>query len=114
MTQAGVSYQMKLLEERLGAPLFVRKGRCMVLTELGRRIAPRVTDAFTALGEAFDGGDVHSMPEEPLGFPAEPQERKPRLSGCVVDEQVYVAPKASVSARDRPEHPDVSDSESLP
>jgi len=53
MTQAGMSYQMKLLEERLGAPLFVRKGRCMVLTDLGRRIAPRVTDAFTALGEAF-------------------------------------------------------------
>ena len=53
MTQAGVSYQMKLLEERLGAPLFFRKGRCMELTDLGRRIAPRVTDAFTALGEAF-------------------------------------------------------------
>jgi len=53
MTQAGVSYQMKLLEERLGAPLFVRKGRCMVLTDLGRRIAPRVTEAFTSLGEAF-------------------------------------------------------------
>jgi LysR family glycine cleavage system transcriptional activator len=53
MTQAGVSYQMKLLEERLGAPLFIRKGRCMVLTDLGRRIAPRVTEAFTALGEAF-------------------------------------------------------------
>lgn len=53
MTQAGVSYQMKLLEERLGAPLFVRKGRGMVLTDLGRRIAPRVTEAFAALGEAF-------------------------------------------------------------
>ena len=53
MTQAGVSYQMKLLEERLGAPLFVRKGRGMVLTDLGRRIAPRVSEAFTALGEAF-------------------------------------------------------------
>jgi LysR family glycine cleavage system transcriptional activator len=53
MTQAGVSYQMKLLEERLGAPLFLRKGRGMVLTDLGRRIAPRVTEAFTALGEAF-------------------------------------------------------------
>lgn len=53
MTQAGVSYQMKLLEERLGAPLFVRKGRGMILTDLGRRIAPRVTEAFAALGEAF-------------------------------------------------------------
>jgi hypothetical protein len=54
------------------------------------------------------------MPQEPLGFPAKPQERKPRLAGCVVDEQVNVAPKAGVSARDRPEHPDVSDPESLP
>jgi LysR family transcriptional regulator, glycine cleavage system transcriptional activator len=53
MTQAAVSYQMKLLEERLGAPLFVRRGRGMVLTDLGRRIAPRVSEAFTALGEAF-------------------------------------------------------------
>jgi LysR family glycine cleavage system transcriptional activator len=53
MTQAGVSYQMKLLEERLGAPLFVRKGRGMELTDLGRRIAPRVSQAFGMLGEAF-------------------------------------------------------------
>lgn len=53
MTQAAVSYQMKLLEERLGAPLFVRRGRGMALTDLGRRIAPRVTDAFTTLSDAF-------------------------------------------------------------
>jgi LysR family glycine cleavage system transcriptional activator len=53
MTQAGVSYQIKLLEERLGAALFARRGRGMALTELGRRIAPRVSDAFTTLGEAF-------------------------------------------------------------
>ncbi|WP_116091370.1 LysR substrate-binding domain-containing protein [Sphingomonas crusticola] len=53
MTQAAVSYQMKLLEERLGAPLFVRKGRGMMLTELGRRIAPQVSEAFATLGKAF-------------------------------------------------------------
>lgn len=53
LTQAAVSYQMKILEERLGAALFVRKGRGMALTDLGRRIAPRVTGAFTMLGEAF-------------------------------------------------------------
>ena len=53
MTQAAVSYQMKLLEERLGAPLFVRRGRGMALTDLGRRIAPRITDAFAIMGEAF-------------------------------------------------------------
>ena len=37
MTQAGVSYQIKLLEERLGARLFARAGRNMALTALGRR-----------------------------------------------------------------------------
>ncbi|QAY76476.1 LysR substrate-binding domain-containing protein [Sphingosinicella sp. BN140058] len=53
MTQAAVSYQMKLLEERLGAALFVRRGRGMALTEIGRRIAPQVTGAFTSLRDAF-------------------------------------------------------------
>lgn len=53
MSQAAVSYQMKLLGERLGTPLFVHRGRGMALTELGRRIAPQVTGAFTALREAF-------------------------------------------------------------
>lgn len=53
LTQAGVSYQIKLLEERLGAQLFLRKGRGIVLTALGQRIAPRVTEAFGILGQAF-------------------------------------------------------------
>lgn len=53
MTQAAVSYQMKLLEERLGAPLFVRRGRGMALTDLGRRIGPRISDAFATMSEAF-------------------------------------------------------------
>jgi len=55
MTQSAVSYQMKLLEERLGGPLFVRNGRAMELTALGRRIAPQVTEAFALLGKAFAG-----------------------------------------------------------
>jgi LysR family glycine cleavage system transcriptional activator len=53
MTQAAVSYQMKLLEERLGAPLFARSGRGIALTEHGRRIAPQITSAFDTMGEAF-------------------------------------------------------------
>jgi LysR family transcriptional regulator, glycine cleavage system transcriptional activator len=53
LTQAGVSYQIKLLEERLGTQLFMRKGRGMVLTAMGKRIAPRVTEAFALLGDAF-------------------------------------------------------------
>ncbi|MDV3456922.1 LysR substrate-binding domain-containing protein [Sphingomonas sp. HF-S4] len=53
MTQAAVSYQIKLLEERLGAALFARQGRAVVLSDLGRRIAPQVTGAFDAMGDAF-------------------------------------------------------------
>ena len=53
MTQAAVSYQIKLLEERLGGPLFLRGARGVTLTEAGRRLAPAVTDAFAALRAAF-------------------------------------------------------------
>lgn len=53
MTQAAVSYQIKLLEERLGAKLFVRDGRGLALTDLAKRISPQVTGAFDLLGDAF-------------------------------------------------------------
>jgi LysR family glycine cleavage system transcriptional activator len=55
MTQAAVSYQIRLLEERLGVPLFARvKGR-VSLTDAGRRIAPLVASAFETLDDAFSG-----------------------------------------------------------
>lgn len=53
MTQAAVSYQIKLLEERCG-PLFLRRARGVALTEAGRRLAPAVTEAFEALRAAFE------------------------------------------------------------
>src|SRR3954471_20534476 len=53
MTQAAVSYQMKVLEERLGASPFVPRARGMALTDLGRRLAPQVSGAFKTLGDAF-------------------------------------------------------------
>jgi LysR family transcriptional regulator, glycine cleavage system transcriptional activator len=53
MTQAAVSYQVKSLEERLGAPLFVReKGRAR-LTALGARLLPALSSAFDAIEAAF-------------------------------------------------------------
>lgn len=55
MTQAAVSYQIRLLEERLGVPLFVRSKRRVTLSEAGRRLAPIVSDAFDRLGEGFSG-----------------------------------------------------------
>ena len=55
MTQAAVSYQIRLLEERLGLSLFARtKGR-VSLTEAGRRLAPLVGSAFDTLDDAFSG-----------------------------------------------------------
>jgi LysR family glycine cleavage system transcriptional activator len=53
MTQAAVSYQVKLLEDRVGAPLFLRQARRVVLSETGRRLAPPVTEAFQRLQAAF-------------------------------------------------------------
>jgi LysR family glycine cleavage system transcriptional activator len=55
MTQAAVSYQIKLLEERLGVALFHRAKRRVVMTEAGKRAAPQVTRAFDALDSAFAG-----------------------------------------------------------
>ena len=53
MTQAAVSYQIKVLEERVGVPLFLRRPRQVVLTEAGQRLAPAVTEAFALLSEAY-------------------------------------------------------------
>jgi LysR family transcriptional regulator, glycine cleavage system transcriptional activator len=53
MTQAAVSYQIKVLEERIGEPLFLRgKGR-VVLSEAGKRLAGPVGAAFASLRETF-------------------------------------------------------------
>lgn len=63
MTQAAVSYQVKLLEERVGTPLFLRGARKVELTEVGARIAPAATQALDLLGSAFEAarGDSESV-----------------------------------------------------
>ena len=53
MTQAAVSYQIKVLEDRVGAKLFVRQSRGVVLSDIGIRLLPRVSEAFDLLGDAF-------------------------------------------------------------
>ena len=53
MTQAAVSYQIRLLEDRLGLPLFRREKRRVALTEAGRRAAAASTRAFDAIDTAF-------------------------------------------------------------
>ena len=53
MTQAAVSYQIKLLEERVGAPLFIRQARRVILTDVGAALASPATEAFALLAEAY-------------------------------------------------------------
>jgi LysR family glycine cleavage system transcriptional activator len=53
MTQAAVSYQIRLLEERLGVPLFLRSKRRVTLSDAGRRVAPLVSDAFDRISAGF-------------------------------------------------------------
>ena len=53
MTQAAVSYQVKALEERVGAPLFVRERGRAHLTPLGARLLPALSQAFDAIEAAF-------------------------------------------------------------
>src|SRR5688572_2947570 len=55
MTQAAVSYQVKVLEERLGVALFARVGRGVELTSAGRRMSLQVSEAFGLLRIAVAG-----------------------------------------------------------
>lgn len=54
ITQSAVSQRVKLLEHRLGQPLFVRHPRSLELTEAGRAYAPTVRDAFERLDLATE------------------------------------------------------------
>lgn len=53
MTQAAVSYQIKLLEDRLGFALFERKARHVELTARGRQLAQGTSEAFRMLERTF-------------------------------------------------------------
>lgn len=52
LTQAAVSYQIRLLEEQLGRALFARKPRRIELTAAGAKLLPDVSEAFSLLKRA--------------------------------------------------------------
>lgn len=54
MTQAAVSYQIKILEERVGSALFIRKPRQVALTETGQALSVAATEAFRRIAEAYE------------------------------------------------------------
>src|ERR687894_952258 len=63
LTQAAVSYQVKALEERLGAPLFIRERGRARLTPLGQRLLPALSQAFDSIEAAFA---THQAEDESL------------------------------------------------
>jgi LysR family glycine cleavage system transcriptional activator len=68
MTQAAVSYQIKLLEERVGGPLFLRGARGVTLSETGRRLAPAVSEGFARIQAAF--AELHETSDQVLNVSA--------------------------------------------
>lgn len=52
VTPGAVSQQIKLLEDRLGVPLFLRRARSIQLTEAGRLLLPATQRAFRVLADA--------------------------------------------------------------
>jgi LysR family transcriptional regulator of beta-lactamase len=64
VTQAAISHQVKALEERIGAALFRRTPKGLVLTDEGMALAPTLTDTFERLQrllERFDGGRLREV-----------------------------------------------------
>ncbi|MFY9240942.1 MAG: transcriptional regulator GcvA [Roseovarius sp.] len=53
VTPAALSFQIKSLEEHLGAPLFIRSTRAVSLTEAGSALAPGARDGFETLSSAW-------------------------------------------------------------
>ncbi len=64
ITPQTLSGQLKLLESRLGTPLFVKSGRKLELTGAGR-LALEYADEIFALGAELDQV-IASMPKEPI------------------------------------------------
>jgi LysR family transcriptional regulator of beta-lactamase len=54
VSQAAISRMVRLLEERLGFPLFERRANMLVLTERGRLLQPGLTGAFDAIERSID------------------------------------------------------------
>lgn len=53
VTPAAIGYQIKQLEDEIGAPLFLRKHRAVELTPMGRSLANKLGPAFQGITSAW-------------------------------------------------------------
>ena len=65
VTPSAVSQAVRLLETRIGLPLFIRTTRSVSLTEAGARLMARLAPAAVEIGEAL--GALDSLRERPAG-----------------------------------------------
>ncbi|MEC3859891.1 transcriptional regulator GcvA [Mesobacterium sp. TK19101] len=71
VTPAALSFQIKSLEDHLGAPVFRRLNRAVELTEVGAQLAPGVSDGFDRLNVAWRAA-LRSQQEDMLTVTAGP------------------------------------------
>ena len=55
VTHAAISHHVKALEDALGAPLFERRNRRVVLTEAGQVLLPVLSESLDRVAETLDG-----------------------------------------------------------
>lgn len=55
VTHSAVSHQVRLLEETLGAELFIRTNRGVALTEAGQTLLPVLAESFDRIANTLDG-----------------------------------------------------------
>jgi LysR family glycine cleavage system transcriptional activator len=83
VTPAAISQQIKLLEDRLGVPLFVRQTRALELTEQGQKLLPKIREGFEAFRAGL--GRIKPVEDRTLRITAPPSFTTrwliPRLSG---------------------------------
>jgi LysR family transcriptional regulator for metE and metH len=65
LTQSALSHQLRGIESRLGAALFLRLGRRLVLTPAGERLLASAKDILERLAQAED--DIRRMTKEHAG-----------------------------------------------
>ena len=92
MTQAAVSYQIRLLEDRVGAALFLRQPRQVVLTPLGQRLAGRCSRDAGWRAPSCQRRPVLTLQGQTPGplAPQQPTRVQPEQLAAVARQQVSV------------------------